>query len=582
MDTGGTGGRATLSRSAPPRSQPIAFVLLATAGLLAGSEHASAQTEPETPGLPAVSAYPGATIGPLIPLGGTASTPAEISPLGPPPPQEAGWTVEPRIDLSEAFNDNIFETSNHHKPDFITFVTPSIHATGDLPRLQARIFYAPTGVIYAANGEQNLLAQNLNASGTATLVPDTLFVYLRGFSAVEPTFGGIPQIGGGFALVPGNGISSGISPFLTRNNATEVSTFSIAPYINHHIGSFGSLSAGVSYSYTDSALLSDSGLTFPISASGANGSLNTYNQVIQFTSGPDWGRIRDLALGTATQFQGSGVSQGAYEYIASNQLGYAITRQLIVLGEIGAETIHFASIPATNTTDAVWAFAVQWDPNPQSSITLGYGHKYGQSGVIFNGFYQPTPRTQIFAQYQTGLGTDLTQLQNFGLNSGIDVLGNSVDHSTGAPLFLTSSILGSTGNANLYRTQTLTGGAVVNFDRDQLSLQLVWQDRQFVAGTSQLSATHSSGFSGILGWIHQLNPDTQSNAYVSYGRQSGLLFGGFGQATEDTYAAQLALRYNFTPTLTAIVQYTFTERIGNLPGLSFTQNAALLGLSKQF
>ncbi|MBO0710062.1 MAG: hypothetical protein J2P47_02160 [Acetobacteraceae bacterium] len=578
MDRGVIGERAALSRSL----RAIAYLTVAAACWVAGGEQASGQTEPEAPAPPATAAYPGATIGPLIPLGGPVGARNQVSGFGPPEPPEAGWTFVPRVDVSEAFNDNIFETSSNHTSDFITFVTPSIRATGDLPRLQARLFYAPTGVIYASNGDQDMLAQNLNATATATLVPDTLFVYLRGFSAVEPTFGGIPQIGGGFALVPGNGISSGISPFLTRNNATQSSTFSIAPYVTHHIGTFGSLSAGVSYSYTNSQLLSDSGLTFPVTASGANGSLNTYNEVIQFTSGEDWGRIRDLALATGTQFEGTGVTQGAYEYIASNQIGYAIARRLTVFGELGAETIHFASIPATNTTDAVWAFGLQWTPNPESSITIGYGHKYGQSGLVFNGFYQPTPRTQIFAQYQTGLGTDLTQLQNFGLNSGIDLLGNSVDQSTGAPLFLTSSILGSTGNANLYRTKTLTGGVIANLDRDQLSLQLVWQDRQFLAGTNRLTATSSTAFSGILGWIHQLNPDTQSIAYVSYGRQTGLLFGGFGQESEDTYAAQLALRYNFTATLSGIAQYTYTERLGNVPGLSFSQNVVLLGLSKQF
>jgi len=572
MDRGVIGGRAALSRSL----RSIAYVTVAAACWVVGGEQASGQSEPAT------TAYPGATIGPIIPLGGPTGARNQVTGFGPQEPQEAGWTFEPRVDVSEAFNDNIFDTSSNRKPDFITFITPSIHVTGDLPRLQARVFYAPTGVIYAANGDQDMLAQNLNATATATLVPDTLFLYLRGFSAVEPTFGGLPQIGGGFALVPGSGISSGISPFLTRNNATQSSTFSIAPYINHHIGTFGSLSAGVSYSYTNSELLSDSGLTFPVTASGANGSLNTYNQVLQFTSGEDWGRIRDLALATGTQFDGTGVTQGAYEYIASNQLGYAITHRLTVFGELGAETIHFAGVPVTNTTDAVWAFGAQWTPNPESSITLGYGHKYGQSGVIFNGFYQPSPRTEIFAQYQTGLETDLTQLQHFGLNSGIDVLGNSIDPSTGAPLFLTNSILGSTGNQNLYRTQTLTGGAIVNLDRDQLTLQLVWQDRQFLASTNQTAATNSSGLSGILGWIHQLNQDTESIAYISYGRQSGLLLGGFGQESEDTYAGQLALRYNFTATLSGIVQYTYTQRLGNIPGLSFSQNVVLLGLSKKF
>ena len=55
-----------------------------------------------------------------------------------------------------------------------------------------------------------------------------------------------------------------------------------------------------------------------------------------------------------------------------------------------------------------------------------------------------------------------------------------------------------------------------------------------------------------------------------------------GNEVEDTYATQVAIRHNFTETLSGIAQYTFTDRVANIPGLSFTQNVFLLGLSKQF
>jgi uncharacterized protein (PEP-CTERM system associated) len=129
----------------------------------------------------------------------------------------------------------------------------------------------------------------------------------------------------------------------------------------------------------------------------------------------------------------------------------------------------------------------------------------------------------------------------------------------------------------------LTGGATLSLDRDQITLQVSWQDRQIVATTNRFGASSSSGFSGLVGWQHQLNPDTFGSVYLSYGRQNGnQFFAGLGNEVEDTYAAQVAVRHNFTETLSGIAQYTFTDRVANIPGLSFTQNVFLLGLSKQF
>jgi uncharacterized protein (PEP-CTERM system associated) len=574
---GATDIRARAASALPLRSVSCVTVAVAVCWI-AGNGRANAYPDTGYP-YPAGSLAPVAS--PVVPSDAQhhiAGGPA-VQPPGPPEP---GWTILPRVDVSEAFNDNIFQTSNRRSSDFITYITPAVSIAGNLPYLQTQIYYAPTGIIYASHGGQDMVAQNLNGSATATIVPDAFYVNLRGYAAVQPTFGGLPNANGGFGLQPGNGIGQNTSPFLTRNNATQAETFSIAPYVVHRFGTFGTVKAGYSYSYSSYSSLG--GFTaFPLSASGTNVSLNTQSEVLQFTSGEDFGRFRELILATGTQFSGSGVTSGAYQYILTNQLGYAITHDITVFGEIGVEDIHFSGTPVTNIQDAVWAVGAQWTPNPDSSITVGYGHKYGTDSVLFNGSYAPTARTRIYGQYQTGLGTDLTQLQSYALNSGVDSFGNSIDETTGAPIGLGNGALGVSGNNNLYQTKTLTGGATLSLDRDQITLQVSWQDRQIVATTNRFGASSSSGFSGLVGWQHQLNPDTFGSVYLSYGRQNGnQFFAGLGNEVEDTYAAQAAIRHNFTETLSGIAQYTFTDRVANIPGLSFTQNVFLLGLSKQF
>jgi uncharacterized protein (PEP-CTERM system associated) len=561
-----------------PRRSVACLTAAVAACWIASTERASAY--PDT-GYP----YPGASLVPTISPGTPTDVQHHIAggpSVGLPGPPEPGWTILPRVDVSEAFNDNIFQRENNRSSDFITYITPAVTIAGNLPSLQTRIYYAPTGVIYASHGGQDMIAQNLNGSATVTVVPDAFYILLRGFAAVQPTFGGLPNASGGFSLQQGSGINQSTSPFLTRDNATQVETFTFAPYVVHRFGTFGTVKAGYSYSYSSFSQLS--GFTaFPLSTSDANGSLNTNNEVLQFTSGEDFGRFRELVLATGTQFDGSGVTSGAYQYILTNQLGYAVTRDVTIFGEVGVEDIHFSGTPTTNIRDFVWAVGTQWTPNPDSIITVGYGHKYGTDSLLFNGSYAPTARTRIYGRYQTGLGTDLTQLQTFANETGVDAFGNSVDQTTGAPIGLTNGALGVSGNNNLYQTKIFTGGATLSLDRDQITLQASWQDRQIVATTNRFGASSSSGFSGLVGWTHQLNPDTFSNLYFSYGRQNGnQFFAGFGGEVEDTYAAQGAIRHNFTETLSGIAQYTFTDRVANIPGLSFTQNVFLLGLSKQF
>src|SRR6185312_6498934 len=99
-------------------------------------------------------------------------------------------------------------------------------------------------------------------------------------------------------------------------------------------------------------------------------------------------------------------------------------------------------------------------------ITVGYGHKYGTDSALLSASYAVTARTRIYGQYRTGLGTDLTQLQAFARNTDVDPFGNSVDQTTGAPIGLTNGALRTSGNNNLYRTKTFSGGATLSLDRD--------------------------------------------------------------------------------------------------------------------
>jgi hypothetical protein len=49
-----------------------------------------------------------------------------------------------------------------------------------------------------------------------------------------------------------------------------------------------------------------------------------------------------------------------------------------------------------------------------------------------------------------------------------------------------------------------------------------------------------------------------------------------------TVEASSTLSYNFSATLIGTLNYTYTEFLGNIPGVSATQNMVMIGLTKTF
>lgn len=502
----------------------------------------------------------------------------------------------PRIDVSEAYNSNVAGSSGFggrgHRDDFVTYLTPSVSVTADTPRLQGSLFYAPTVQLYAYNGNQDSVGHNLTSSATLTVLADGLFINANAYAAVQPRFGGVSSgYFGGF----GGGAAN-----LSRDQQTQTASFSVEPYAVHRFGDVGT--AKVGYTYTKSynngygTSFGNSGFVpngaafegFPqqnLPVSNGNSDLSTNRETGQFTTGEILGRLRSVTLLSASQYSGSGVDTGAYENFFTNQLGYAITHRITAFAEGGYEDIRYNTFPVTKIDDAIWSVGAQVTPDPDSSVTVGYGHKYGFNSAFANGSYAVTQRTRLTAVYQTGLGTALQGIQDVIGNSALDAFGNPVDATTGAPSFVSSGQLGVTGNNALYRLRQFTVTGSTFFERDTYSLSLTGTDENLVGtalGTNAFNggpiASSQSSYSAIATWRHDLTPDLSSAFSLTYGRarQSG-------QSTSDqTFGADVLLSQVLTETLSGYARYTFYDRSSDVPGLGYTQNVLLIGLSKSF
>jgi uncharacterized protein (PEP-CTERM system associated) len=500
-----------------------------------------------------------------------------------------GWAVAPRISLYEAFNDNIFQTSSNRRSDFITYIIPGITVRGDTPRLQASIDYSPTAQIYASHSDQSNVAHNLSAYALATLVEDTLFFDFRGFAGITPTSGG-QAVGSGGISSPGFGgfgtSTTGSSGFISKNNQTQIYSFSGTPSFVHRFGDAGTLTIADRVSQTIFNNNGSSTVFFPGQASASNSNLLTNEQLVQFITGSALGRIRNVTLLDASQFYGNGTSTGGHQTFITNQLGYAVSRVVFIFGELGWEDISYPkAFPPVKISDAVWGLGVTLTPDPDSTITVGYGHRYGFTSAFLDGQYMVTARTRIFARYQTGLGTDLQQIQGLVAISGLDQFGRVVDSQTGAPLFIGNTGLAVQGNGSLNKTKTLSVGASTALNRDTITLGVVATDQTTVASSTFVATgTSSKAISGNITWQHQVSEAAQTNVYFGYGVQNQpFAFSAPLQNANESFLGTLAsYSYAFSPTLTGIAQYGYFERNSKVPGRSFVQNVVLVGLSKQF
>jgi uncharacterized protein (PEP-CTERM system associated) len=524
-------------------------------------------------------------------LPATTATPDDHAP---------GWQYNLGIDVSEEYTDNALGTGqlntitgtvngSQRVSDFITAVTPSLNISADTARIKGTLNYSPTVYVYAQNGSQDQVAQNFSGQVTATLVPDALFLDLRGYAALQTLSGGVSTVGGN-----------------TTNRANEVqsTSFSASPYFQHQFAGTGTLVAGVSVSHTSQTgvtglAANQTTLTAEtIGANGApvltiipsntnqqiqNGDVTTTEEHASFTTGEDFGRINQRVSVSATQYDGAGEYQGAHRDYAAYDVGYAVNRLLTVIGRAGHEDIFYGGITPYKLSDIVWNVGVRLTAGDRGSVTITYGRQDGADSIEFNGSYNITPRIRLFGSYSEGVETDQEDLQNTLAGADVGTGGGLFDSQTGAPITLGSGFYGLQNTVN--RVRRLSFSAVYLLERDTITAALSQQRTSALtaAGTagvanSAVNGTNSGTF-GTLSWAHDLSGATQTSLFVQYGTYGGT---GTTNTTQTVASVSAQVSYALSPTLSTRAQYTYTRNSSNQQGGSYDENIVLVGVHKSF
>jgi uncharacterized protein (PEP-CTERM system associated) len=516
-------------------------------------------------------------------------------------PAGGGWTIVPRIDAQEMLTDNVLQVHNPRQWDLVTYFAPGINIAGDLPRAQLVFSFAPTLSLYARTSSLNSLTQSLNGVGSVTVVPDLAFVDVRAVSGVHSQYGGLGGLGGVGAAsaaafaTPNATIPTlaGNNQGLTRDNEVQTTSYGVSPYLLRRFGDWGTGKLGYSIDVTRSDQLAGFA-SLPVPSGGTNGqTLVTNEQIAHFATGDILEFVQDSIdidlsqsqsqteagfVSATTGLPGQGSTSTSTRETVTDQVTWQLNRSVALFVSGGHENIVYSGTGAQRVDDFTWSFGTTLTPNPDSSLTLSYGHQNGFNSFSANGHYAATARTLLTVSYGQSLGTQLQYLQsqlNLATTNGTGGLVNA--QNGGGTLFNGTNALAVADG--VFRTETVTLGSTTTLDRDAWSVGLS-EVRQAQTGTGSGSSSDSKTAS--VSWQHTMRPDMTLSAAVSYSLQTQSSAGGSNPGNNTSVAASVAWQYQISDTVSTSLRYSFLSRTSAVTAYNVYQNLLILGLSKSF
>ena len=460
--------------------------------------------------------------------------------------------------------------------DFVTAFQPGITIVDTSQRLQVNLNYDPIGQLYARNINFSQFQQQLDGAILATALPGWLFIDVRGSVSQQAVFGGV-------------GPSSTVT--LSPDNRQTLSSVSVSPYVTRGLGGTGTFQAGVGYIYsaTDSPVHADQANNLLNGASAYGSSyLATKRAFASFTTGENLGRLRN-AIGTDDNFyDGGGALAGGRRILVTDDISYALTRLVTLLGEFGYEHLAY---PRSDyfTSGPIGSGGVRLTPNRGSILTLEYRYVDGFGSFYAQGSVQVSPRIRVFGGYSAGISTFEQDAQNTLLDGADSATGVAASALQATPLLNGSSAFGA--NQNLNRTYRLDATATYLGTDDIVTLSVQRETTEPIGReTGGFSPVRTSGLFVNVSESHELTPVLGLTAFAQYGHnRTGLREVAAGPDSGDTVSASASLNRTFGSTLTGYINVGGTFVVGGsafaasgYQGLNRNEATIIVGGVKRF
>lgn len=505
---------------------------------------------------------------------------------GPSPVGQPKWLIEPSLGVETGLTDNALQIHSPRRADLYTMLSPTISISGDTARLKANVTYSPSAQLYASNGSQNRFDQTGAGSLLGIIVPDMLFLDVRGtVTQTSRTAGGSY---GGFG--PGN-----------VDDQVQTASFSVSPYLVHRFGGWGSARLGYSFARTMQDDVGDQGVftnpfynPYGTNPYGTTGNLSTHHESLTFVTGENLGRFNIATTAEAFQYSGSGAYRDAHRNQVDVQVAYALTRRITLLGGGGYQDIAYGGYPPIRVREPSYDVGARYTLGEENSITVLWGRRDGIGSVAVDAIAAPTARTRLLARYTTGITSDLEQMQSLLQVATPGPGGTLLDAATAAPV----ALMGANGLQNgIYKLRRLSVTGMLLRERDTVSVSFSMDDQTTLSNTVSVlngitipAGSNSTGYTGVASWQHELSPVMSSTLSASYGVSDSNSRFLFDQGDrQNTLVVSAAITRQLTETLSGSLRYIHTDRtggqnatLGGRYGGDYSENLFLVGLRKRF
>ncbi len=502
----------------------------------------------------------------------------------PPPPHGVSppnLQVSGQLGVSEEYTDNAGAIAGGGASgagsDFITMIQPRLDVVETSQRVQASIDYAPIAQIYAENSSFSQFEEQGNGDVLLTALPGWLYLDARGQISQQAVFGGV-----------GPGSTATLSP----DERETVSSISVSPYVTRAFGGAGTLQAGVGYSYTatDAPNLlggRDAILADPLLQDGGtfgSSNLSTDRAYANFTTGEDLARVRDKVGFDSSFYSGSGALAGGRRVLGTDDVSYALTRLVTLLGEAGFEDLDYPR-SAYKYVGAIGSGGTELTFARGSTLTLEYRYTDGFGSFFAQGSVQASPRIRVFGGYSEGISTFDQDQQNTLLSGSTDATGAAASALLAAPLLATSNFFGA--NQNLSRLARLSVTASYLGDYDTVTLSVQSETTTPVGRqVGELAQISTSGIFGNVSERHQITDTLDLTGFLQYGSsRTGLVANTSG----DEVSVSVGVEKSFPRQISTYLRFGGNYYVGGsaaaasgLRGQVGNESSVVIGAVKRF
>jgi uncharacterized protein (PEP-CTERM system associated) len=272
-------------------------------------------------------------------------------------PAQAQWKVTPSISLTETYSDNPgLATGDNKRGQFITEAMPAVRIDGHNSRVDfsanARSSFFSYSEGRPGNARRN--SNQYDAAGRLKVIDELMYVDAR--------------LNGGTRAVSAFGPDdSGFNRF-TRENRTQLTNWSISPYLVQRFGNF----AAATLRYTHDSVNADESRFGSSESDGVNFNLASGRAWRDF----GW-NLRYARQEVANERFGDSSSENALV-----GLSYRLQRTLRLTASAGYDVYDYGQFGG-RTSGPSWSVGYAWHPTVRTAIEMSVGHHFlGNTGSL--------------------------------------------------------------------------------------------------------------------------------------------------------------------------------------------------------